>query len=188
MYTVAVDEPDFDVWVQNQTTERTPLAESDPNYEGEQLFLANCARCHAVFGLTERDGDGDGETEPDSLEMYGNIQEYRDLTDGSLSQGKYLEPGNLTAGAAPNLTHFATRSSYAGSFFELYPNVDEAVLAGEYNDLPGSPHFRSVLEAWLRNPAAAKPNAQPGQARGMPNLNLGELEIDALTDYLLSLD
>ena len=188
MYAVALSPGDFDAWVDNQQSERTPLQEGDPNYEGEQLFMANCARCHVVFGVTERDRDGDGETEADDLVMYGGLEEYRDLTDGTLSQGMHLEEGNLTAGAAPNMTHFATRSSYAGSYFELYPDADEITAAGGYLDLPGSPHFRSVLEAWLRNAPAEKPNAQPDQARGMPNLNLSEGDIDALTDYLLSLD
>ncbi len=188
MYAVALSEADFGDWVDNQLMDRTPLVEGDENYEGEQLFLANCARCHVVNGVTERDRNGDGEQQADDWAMYGALEEYRDLTDGTLSQGMHLEEGNLTAGAAPNLTHFATRSSYAGSFFELYPDVDEVTRAGGYNDLPGGPHFRSVLESWLRNAPAAKPNAQPDQDRGMPNLNLEEADIDSLTDYLLSLD
>jgi cytochrome c oxidase subunit 2 len=188
MYAVALSEADFGQWADNQQQDRAPLQEGDPNYEGEQLFLANCARCHVVNGLTGRDHDGDGEAEPDSMVMYGTLEEYRDLTDGTLGQGRYLEPGNLTAGAAPNLTHFATRSSYAGSFFELYPEADEVTRSGGYNDLAGGPYFRSVLESWLRNAPKAKPNAQPGQDRGMPNLNLEEVDIDSLTDYLLSLD
>ncbi len=188
MYTIAMEDADFAAWVDNQMTDRTPLVEGDANYEGQQVFLQQCARCHVVFGVTDRDRDGDGENEADDLEMYGSLEDYRDLTDGTLGQGMHLEDGNLTAGAAPNLTHFATRSSYAGSFFELYPEAQEISEAGGYNDLPGSPHFRSVLEAWLRNAPAEKPNAQPEQARGMPNLNLTEGDIDALTDYLLSLD
>ena len=188
MYTVAMEDADFAAWVDNQMTDRTLLAEGDANYEGQQVFLQQCARCHVVFGVTDRDRNGDGETEPDDLEMYGALEDYRDLTDGTLGQGMHLEDGNLTAGAAPNLTHFATRSSYAGSYFELYPDAQDMAEAGDYNDLPGSPHFRSVLEAWLRNAPGEKPNAQPEQARGMPNLNLNEGDIDALTDYLLSLD
>lgn len=185
MYTVALDHDDFATWVDNQLVDREPLPESDPNYRGEQVFLAQCARCHAIEGLTSRDVDGDGEPEIDSTEMYGDIEEYRRLPD--LSQGMFLEEGNLTAGAAPNLTHFATRSSYAGSFFELYPDAQELAEAGDYLELPGNDYYRSVLEAWLRNPPAEKPNAQPEQPRGMPNLGLSEADIDALVDYLLTL-
>ena len=172
MYAVALSEGDFDAWVANQQTARTPLEEGDANYDGQQVFMANCARCHVVFGLTERDRDGDGESEADDLAMYGGIQEYRDLTDGTLSQGMHLEEGNLTAGAAPNLTHFATRSSYAGSFFELYPDADEITADGGYLDLPGGPHFRSVLEALAaqlaRREAQRPARAEPGHAKPEP--------------------
>lgn len=188
MYSVAVSETDFDLWVAGQTQARTPLVEGDPNFEGQELFLQNCSRCHVVEGVTERDRDGDGESELDDLAMYGSLQQYRDLSDGTLSQGMHLEDGNLTAGAAPNLTHFATRSSFAGSFFELYPNAQEVSDAGGYLELAGSDFFRSELEAWLRNPGAVKPNAQPSQDRGMPDLGLSEAEIDTLTDYLITLD
>jgi cytochrome c oxidase subunit II len=186
MYTVAVSHDDFASWVDNQATVREPLTEEDPNYEAEQLFMQQCARCHVIFGVTERDRDGDGEPELDDLEMYGDIEEYRNLPD--LSMGMYTGPENLTAGAAPNLTHFATRSSYAGSFFELYADAQEISDRGDYLTLPGSPYFRAELEAWLRNSPAEKPNAQPEQPRGMPNLGLSEADIDALVDYLLILD
>ncbi len=187
MYTVAMEESDFETWLAQQQTPQTPLVEGDRNFKGQEVFVANCQRCHVVFGLTERDRDGDGTPEMDDLAMYGTLEDYRDLTDGTLSQGKHLEEGNLTAGAAPNLTHFATRSSYAGSFFQLYPDAQETAEAGDYLSLPGSDYFRGDLEAWLRNAPAAKPNAQPEQNRGMPALGLSEADIDSLTDYLLSL-
>jgi cytochrome c oxidase subunit 2 len=188
MYAVALSESDFGDWVVNQQADRTLLVEGDENFEGQEVFLNNCQRCHVVMGVTERDRDGDGEYELDNAAMYGELEQYRDLTDGTLSQGKHLEDGNLTSGAAPNLTHFATRSSYAGSYFELYADAEDLIAAGGYNDLPGSGHFRSVLEAWLRNAPGEKPNATAEQSRGMPNLNLEEQDIDLLADYLLSLD
>ncbi len=43
------------------------------------------------------------------------------------------------------------------------------------------------LEAWLRNPPGEKPMA-PDEARGMPNLNLTEAQIDALVAYLETLE
>ncbi len=186
MYAVALTQDDFAAWVDNQLTSREPLQEGDRHFEAEQLFLAQCSRCHAIFGVTSRDRDDDDVPEMDDLAMYGDLESYRDYPD--LSQGMYLEDGNLTAGAAPNLTHFATRSSYAGSFFELYAGAQEITEAGAYLELPGSPYFRSVLEAWLRNAPAQKPNAQPEQARGMPNLGLTEEQIDLLVEYLMSLD
>ncbi|MBU98591.1 MAG: cytochrome c oxidase subunit II [Acidimicrobiaceae bacterium] len=186
MYTVSLSETDFLAWVGNQLTIRDPLPEDDPNYEGEQLFISNCSRCHVVNGVTERDVNGT--ITSDSMAMYGNIEEFRNHSDGTLSQGKYTGAANLTSGAAPNLTHFATRSSYSGSFFELYPGAQEIADQGNYLGLPGSDYSRGTLEAWLRNSPKEKPNAQPEQARGMPNLNLSEAQIDLLVDYLVTLD
>lgn len=60
----------------------------------------------------------------------------------------------------PNLTHFASRTTFAGSMFDL--NVDN-------------------LAAWLRNPPGRKPGSR------MPNLHLAEEDIDALVAYLLTL-
>lgn len=185
-YTVAVSQEDFADWVANQLIERTPIVEGEDNYEGEQLFITNCARCHVINGVTERDRDGT--ITADDMAMYGNIEEYRNHADGTLGQGKFTGEANLTAGAAPNLTHFATRSSYAGSFFELYPDAQEISDQGGYLGLAESDFSRGTLEAWLRNSPEAKPNAQPEQARGMPNLNLSEAQIDLLVDYLMVLN
>ena len=187
MYTVAVSAGDFDVWVEGQMTPATLLAEGDRGYEGQQVFLNNCARCHVIDGVTERDRDGDGVAEPDDMAMYGNIEEFRDHSDGTLNQGMFTGESNLLAGAAPNMTHFASRSAYAGSFFELYEDAQEIAEAGEYLTLSESPYFRNTLEAWLANPPAVKPNAAD-QARGMPNLDLSQEQIDQLVEYLLLLD
>jgi cytochrome c oxidase subunit 2 len=60
----------------------------------------------------------------------------------------------------PNLTHFASRGTFAGSLFEN--NTTE-------------------LRLWLKDP----PKAKPGSI--MPNLGLNDQEIDALIAYLQSL-
>ncbi len=89
------------------------------------------------------------------------------------------------SGAAPNLTHFASRGTYAGGIFELWNDIDgdgivEADEIGvELND--------NQLEAWLRNPSAEKPLAADGR-RGMPDLGLNESQIDALVAYLIGLE
>jgi cytochrome c oxidase subunit 2 len=81
------------------------------------------------------------------------------------------------SGAAPNLTFFANRTTYAGGIFNLY-NAD-----GTLN--------RSQLEAWLRNPPAEKamaPNVDdPSLSRGMPDLGLDEATIDDLVEFLQTL-
>ena len=68
----ALPHEEFSTWVDNQIKVRTPLTEDDPNYEGEQLFITNCARCHAISGVTEREMNG--ETVADSMAMYGNMK------------------------------------------------------------------------------------------------------------------
>jgi cytochrome c oxidase subunit 2 len=69
---------------------------------------------------------------------------------------------------APDLTHFASRSRFAGSMFDR----TEANLA-----------------RWLDNPDAMKPLFDPPDPNGpkMPDYGLSQAEIDALVAYLMSL-
>ena len=93
-----------------------------------------------------------------------------------LNDETYAASGaDQASGAAPNLTHFASRSTFAGGILNTY-NPD-----GTLN--------RTDLEAWLRDPAQIKANyTVPGeQYRGMPNLNLSEAQIDDLVVYLAGL-
>lgn len=62
----------------------------------------------------------------------------------------------------PNLTHFASRQTFAGGFLD----VDDP----------------EQLKAWLRDPPGIKPGAQ------MPNLGLSDQQIEALSAYLYSLE
>ena len=86
-----------------------------------------------------------------------------------------FERADQASGAAPNLTHFANRSTFAGGIFNTY-HAD-----GSLN--------RVQLEAWLRNPGDLKANyTVPGeQYRGMPDLDLSEQQIDDLVAYLAGL-
>ena len=95
------------------------------------------------------------------------------------------------SGVAPNLTHFASRGTYAGSIFDLWVDQNgDGVI--QYDEI-GQELNRNQLEAWLRNPPAEKPLAPTPTrgnefGRGMPNLGLSEAQIDALVAYLTSLD
>ena len=86
-----------------------------------------------------------------------------------------FESADQASGAAPNLTHLASRSTFAGGIFNLY-NADRSLN-------------RVQLEAWLRNPGDLKANyTVPGeQYRGMPDLDLSEQQIDDLVAYLAGL-
>ena len=91
----------------------------------------------------------------------------------------------LVAGAAPDLTHFASRGVFAGAVFDLWQDLDGN---GEIEiDELGQEFNVAQLKAWLRNPPGEKPMAAD-QARGMPNLNLSEEQIEALVAYLETLE
>ncbi len=82
------------------------------------------------------------------------------------------------SGAAPDLTHFAGRTTFAGGLVNLY-NPD-----GSLN--------RDDLAAWIRNPNELKENAADNlpdgvAPRGMPALGLSERTISDLVDYLETL-
>ncbi len=89
------------------------------------------------------------------------------------------------SGAAPNLTHFASRGYYAGGKFRLWRDLDDSEVV-DWDEIGGELE-RNQLEAWLRNPPAEKPMAAD-DFRGMPNLGLSEADIDSLVAYLISLD
>lgn len=85
------------------------------------------------------------------------------------------EGADQESGAAPDLTHFMSRTTFAGGILNTY-NPD-----GSLN--------RVDLEAWLRDPGEIKANyTVPGeQFRGMPDLDLSEQQIDDLVAYLSTL-
>lgn len=89
------------------------------------------------------------------------------------------------SGAAPNLTHFASRGTFAGGVFDLWVDSD----GNEEVDLDEQGKQLNVadLEAWLRDPPGRKP-MYPNGSRGMPNLNLTDEQIDALVAYLETLE
>jgi cytochrome c oxidase subunit II len=89
------------------------------------------------------------------------------------------------SGAAPNLTHFASRGIFAGGIYDLWVDQDDN---GEIDaaDL-GQQLNVADLKAWLKDPPARKP-MDPEGSRGMPNLNLTDEQIDALVAYLETLE
>ena len=91
----------------------------------------------------------------------------------------------LVSGAAPNLTHLASRGVFAGSVLDLWVDQNHN---GEIDiDEVGKQLNVANLRRWLRNPSDVKPMA-PDQSRGMPNLHLSEVQIDALVAYLKTLE
>lgn len=91
----------------------------------------------------------------------------------------------LVAGAAPNLTHFASRGVFAGGIFDLWVDQNDN---GEIDiDERGKQLNVADLIAWLKDPPSRKPMYPEGN-RGMPNLNLTDEQIKALVAYLETLE
>ena len=128
--------------------------------EGMELFRTTCSQCHLASGP-------------------GGNEELREESG--------IEGAALVAGAAPNLTHFASRGTFAGAIFDLWADVDGSGEI-EADEIGGDGVFNVAdLEKWLRDPPAEKPMAA-GQSRGMPDLDLTEEQIDALVAYLRTLE
>jgi cytochrome c oxidase subunit II len=89
---VALTLEDFLTWTEQQQQTQPMLAEGDPGFEGQQLFIQRCSSCHQINGLETDDGE--------PIEVEGNAA--------------------VVALHAPNLTHLMTRGVFAGALFELY--------------------------------------------------------------------
>jgi len=167
MWTIAMTPEDFDTWAENQKQGVEPLSEGDEGYDGEQIFVQQCSGCHVIVGLTDTNGDG----ETDDWDMYDGANEITTA---------------LTAGAAPNLTHLATRTTFAGSLYDLYEDRAEDI---PYLDVASEGELnRKDLTLWVSDAPEQKP-ADFLDGRGMPPFtNLSGDDINALITYLAGLD
>jgi len=175
MEVIALEPDDFEAWKAQQLAAYEAPAADTLAATGEQTFIAQCSRCHQVNGIEDADG------EP--------VIARPDL--------------NVYSGAAPNLSYFMTRNTFAGASWDLLSpgecrnNVwdsDPATFGEKYLAGVSADCLNSVeLREWLRNAPAMKPmytdpeklaetNELP---RGMPNLALSEDQIDELIAYLL---
>ena len=168
----AIPDEEFTEWAVNQLGVAERPADASPlAIEGWETFRSSCSTCHLV------DGGGAGEA------GWGN----EDLYDPNNV--------NLESGRAPDLTHFMSRPRYAGAIYDLYPAAD---VEG-YIDYPYDPDTfqRTDLEAWLKNPPDRKAmypesginptNGDLIKPRGMPDLGLTDEQVDALVEYLTTL-
>jgi cytochrome c oxidase subunit II len=160
---VALSEADFATWVANQLKPAAKPAADTLESKGEATFISQCARCHQVNGLVDEKG------EPQNSKA----------------------DEQLVSGAAPNLTHFMSRSVFAGGMFDLKTKECAESTAPYVTGTPDKCLNRADLEAWLRNAPAVKPmysiQNKDKLYRGMPNLNLSEAQIDELVAYLKTL-
>ena len=125
---------------------------------GMERFRTTCSACHLINGP-------------------GGNEDLRD------EEG--IEGAALVAGAAPNLTHFASRGAFAGAIFDLWEDTNGNGEV-DFDEIGGTMNVAD-LKAWLKDPPGEKPMA-PGQSRGMPNLDLSDQAIDELVAYLETLE
>jgi cytochrome c oxidase subunit 2 len=178
MRVIALTRDDFNAWVANQQKPAT-----DPTDQlaqaGQAQFKSLCASCHQVNGL--KDAQGKQIVSQPETQVY--------------------------SGAAPNLTHLMSRSTFASGNFDLLLancRADRDKLNATDPDGFSASYIKGTtpeclnqpqLEAWLRNPPGILPmyvdptrlKATDGKYRGMPNLNLTETQIDQLVAYLRTL-
>lgn len=159
---VALDNAEFEAWAANQRQDAA-MPTSGGALAGAELFATRCSSCHLARGIND-------EEHAAALEQQG---------------GEILQ----VSGAAPDLTHFATRGAYAGAIFDLWVDADSDDIV-EWDEIGGELDSEQ-LEAWLRDPPAEKPMAavlDSPTSRGMPNYELSEDEIDQLVAFLETLD
>jgi len=162
MRVLVLSQADYDAWVANQ--HKPAENATDPvAAAGETTFKNQCSRCHTVNGLTDDNG------EP------------------IVSQADQ----QLVSGAAPNLTHLMSRTTFAGATLDLKRPRCSGDLQGLPTGTPVECLNAEELSAWLRNPPGLVPmdaeqNAD-GKYRGMPNLGLSETQIAQLVAYLATL-
>lgn len=174
MEIVALDDADFQSWLDNQLAPYQPPEEGTLAAIGEQTFISQCSRCHQVDGLTDADGD---------------------LIVSA--------PENFVwSGAAPNLSKLMTRNTFAGATWDLVTEAcRDDIWEASATDF-GAIYLEGVtpdclnevdLKEWLRNAPQKKPmyaepeelEATDGLVRGMPYLALSEDQINELVAYLL---
>ena len=171
MQVVALSAADFEAWV----TEATTPADAPSPASQEWLAQAKLADAGEEIPADEV-LDAPADTPAERGLVLFRQQCSRCHQASGINEDIYVGADQVS-GAAPDLTMFANRTTYAGGIFDLYH--------------PDGTVNRPQLEAWLRNPPAEKamaPNSDdPTLSRGMPDLGLTEDQIDDLVEFLLTL-
>ena len=174
---VALSQADFAAWEETQQKAFENPRTKDA-IAGWQAFAGQCTSCHRITGMT------------DPSEVTGPLDAVK-----ATKEFQYPDVVNQVSGAAPNLTKFMSRSTFAGAKFNLRKDTKACNALGEnwaYDEKNLKKCLNRIdLEAWLRNAPAQKAMA-PGatmstMSRGMPNFNLTEDQIDQLVAFLTTL-
>lgn len=200
MSTIALEQSEWDEWFANQIAP-AEVPTSPEAAAGRDIFQAQCASCHVVrenplevFGEEE----GDPYLNPYNLtpEEYASTFSAAQIEElGSDPEAvAWADLVPLTSQVAPDLTHFATRSVFAGAIYSQYAGVD----ADDDDLLEQYPDYLSLSEdarwnepqltRWIRNAPDQKAMYAEGQ-RGMPAFPaLSGQDLQNLVAYLATLD
>lgn len=183
MSVIALPQADFDAWLANQM-----LPAAQPTDElaiaGKELFGQQCASCHVVddpefsYPLDVLDENGDPVLDADGEPVMSSI-----FVSAQVSK------------AAPNLTHFASRSAFGGAIFSQYAELDandddlNELGIETYTDLDANYRWNTAqLRRWIANAPSQKDMAAD-QQRGMVAFPaLSDEQLDQLVAYLAILD
>jgi cytochrome c oxidase subunit II len=173
MNVAALNDADFATWVAGQLTDAPDPTPETAEARGESTVVAQCASCHQLNGLVDSDG------EP----IIAKADE------------------NLVSGAAPNLTHLMSRTTFAGATYDLLNEECRKELREASPEAFGALYLRGVtedclnraeLEEWLANAPGKKAmypeQDEDGLRRGMPYLGLSATQVDEVVAYLLTLN
>lgn len=103
------------------------------------------------------------------------------------------EQSTLVAGAAPDLTHFMSRPTFASGMFDLRIDEKRCVDKGLYFAEDPSCINSAQLRAWIHDPPALLPMAagekeqEAGEIRGMPDMGVSPAGLDQLVAFLETL-
>ena len=170
MQAVALTPGDFDQWVTDQKAPYEPQDAATKAWLAQQKEIAAGNGPPASARLADPTIKlADGTDTAAGIVTFRNICTRCHLLRGV--NDDIFTAADQVSGVAPDLTHFASRTSFAGGIFRLY-NAD-----GSWN--------RTALEAWLRDPPSEKDAYAEGQ-RGMPDLGLNAAQIEGLVEFLMS--
>ena len=163
MQVVAMTPADFQDWIDSQ------MKVADVPAGAAEYVAARIAGDSAPL-------DDDADAAARGVEIFVNSCSSCHLINGI--NGHDYDGAETQSGSAPNLTHLASRTTFAGGLFNLY-NVD-----GSLN--------RDDLAAWIRDPSAVKDNMADDLPegvlpRGMPDRDLNERQIRDVIAFLETL-
>ena len=161
MQVIALPMPEFQEWVSAQM-------------EGVELSAETAAYVQELVDGATTPPEGTEQRAVDTFRTKcASCHVLDGVTDGIVSRPEE----QLVSGAAPNLTHFATRTTFGGGIVNVWDPVTQ-----EFN--------RNDVAQWLRDPDSIKANfTEPvseddARLRGMPNLGLTAQEVDDLVGLL----